>query len=78
MKTMLIFAASATFIFGTAFAREAVVGTIVPSHVARITAEHRVAQFNSTGEGGILCTTEYVPTRDEKGWYVRKDVDCEE
>jgi hypothetical protein len=78
MKTMLILAASATFMFGTAFAREVVVGTIVPSHVAKITAEHRVAQFNSIGEGGILCTTEYVPTRDDKGWYLRKAVDCEE
>ncbi len=78
MKKLLISTACAIFIFGTAFAREAVVGTIVPSHVARITAEHRVAQFSSTGEGGILCTTEYVPTRDDKGWYLRKAVDCEE
>jgi hypothetical protein len=78
MKTMLIFAASATFMFGTAFAREAAVDTIVRSHGTRTTAEHRIAQFNSTGEGGILCTTEYVPTRDGKGWYLRKAVDCEE
>ena len=78
MKTVLISAASATFMFGTAFALEAAVDTIGPSHVARITAEHRIAQFNSTGEGGILCTTEYVPTRDDRGWYLRKAVDCEE
>ena len=78
MKTMLVSAASAIFMFGTAFAREAAVDTIGPSHVARITAEHRIAQFNSTGEGGILCTTEYVPTRDDRGWYLRKAVDCEE
>ena len=78
MKTMLISAASAIFMFGTAFAREAVVSPIVPSHGARIAAEHRVAQFNSTGEGGIPCTTEYIPTRDDRGWYLRKAVDCAE
>jgi hypothetical protein len=76
MKTMLISAASAIFMFGTAIAREAVVGPIVPSYRARIRAEHRVAQFNSTGEGGVPCTTEYVPTRDNRGWYLRKSVDC--
>jgi hypothetical protein len=78
MKIVLISAASATFMFGTAFAREAVTSTIVLSDVAKITAEHRVAQFNSIGEGGILCTTEKVPTRDDKGLYLRRDVDCEE
>jgi hypothetical protein len=76
MKTLLTSAALVTFMFGTAFAREAAVDTIVPSHGARITAEHSVAQF--IGEGGILCATEYVPTGDDKGWYIRKAVDCEE
>jgi hypothetical protein len=78
MKPMLITSAAALFMFGTAFAREAVVSPIVPSQGARTAAEHRVAQFTTLGEGGILCTTETIPTRDDKGWYLRKAVDCEE
>jgi hypothetical protein len=78
MKTMLIFSASVICMFGTACAREAVVSPIVPSHGASIAADHRVAQFNSIGEGGIPCITEYIPTRDDRGWYLRKAVDCEE
>ena len=78
MKMMLISAASASFMLGSTFAREAVVSPIAPSHGASIAAQHRVAQFNSIGEGGIPCTTEYIPTRDDRGWYLRKAVDCEE
>jgi hypothetical protein len=78
MKKVLISTASAILMFGTAFAREVVVSPIAPSHRTTIAAEHRFAQFNSTGEGGIPCTSENIPTRDDRGWYLRKDVDCEE
>jgi hypothetical protein len=77
MKTMLISAAAALFMFGTAFAREAAVSPVAPSHGPGI-AKQRVAQFTTLGEGGILCTTESIPTRDDRGWYLRKAVDCEE
>jgi hypothetical protein len=78
MKTMHISAAAAAlFMSGTAFAREAAVSPIARSHGARI-AEQRVAQFTTLGEGGILCTTEIIPTRDDRGWYLREAVDCEE
>jgi opacity protein-like surface antigen len=78
MKKMLISVASAILMLGTASAREVVVSPIAPSRPITIAIEHRVAQFNSTGEGGIPCTAEYIPTRDDRGWYLRKDVDCEE
>ena len=78
MKTMLISAATSTILMlGSAAAREAVVSPILSPHEASI-AERRVAQFASTGEGGIPCTTEYILTRDDRGWYLRKEVDCEE
>jgi hypothetical protein len=78
MKTMLIAAASAISMLGSALAREAAVSPILSPHEASIAAERRVAQFASTGEGGIPCTTEYILTHDDRGWYLRKEVDCEE
>jgi hypothetical protein len=79
MNTMLISAATSTILMlGSASAREAVVSPILSPHEASIAAERRVAQFASTGEGGIPCTTEYILTRDDRGWYLRKEVDCEE
>jgi hypothetical protein len=79
MKRMLISAACAIFIFGTACAREATKSPTFILHAATIASARRVAQLNiAVGEGGVLCTTEYIPTRDERGWYVRKYVDCEE
>jgi hypothetical protein len=42
-----------------------------------IFAARHVAQSNSAvGATGELCTTEYIPTRDDRGWYVRRSVDC--
>jgi hypothetical protein len=79
MKTMLISATASTILtLGSAFAREAAVSPSVSPLAASIAAERRVAQFKSTGEGGIPCTTQYILTRDERGWYLRKEVDCEE
>ena len=78
MKTMLIAAASAISMLGSALAREAAVSPILSPHEASVAAERRVAQFASTGEGGIPCTTEYMLTHDGRGWYLRKEVDCEE
>ena len=78
MKTMLIAAASAISILGSALAREAAVSPIVSPFEASPAAERRVAQFKSNGEGGIPCTTDYILTRDDRGWYLRAEVDCEE
>jgi hypothetical protein len=78
MKTMLIAAASAISMLGSALAREAAVSPILSPHEASIAAERRVAQFASAGEGGIPCTTDYILTHDDRGWYLRKEVDCEE
>jgi len=81
MKTMLIAATASTVSMlglGSAFAREAVFSPIAPNQGGSIAAERRVAQFKSTGEGGIPCTTSYILTRDHRGWYLRKEVDCEE
>ena len=78
MKTMLIAAASVISMLGSALAREAAVSPIVSPLGAIPAAERRVAQFKSTGEGGIPCATSYIPTRDDRGWYLRAEVDCEE
>ena len=77
MNPVLIAAASAILMSGTAFAREAAVSPMVPSHGARV-AEQRIAQVTTLGEDGILCRTETIPTRDYRGWYLHKAVDCEE
>jgi hypothetical protein len=78
MKTNISAAALTLLMLGSSDAREAVVSPILSPHEASIAAERRVAQFASTGEGGIPCTTEYILTRDDRGWYLRKEVDCEE
>jgi hypothetical protein len=78
MKTIISAAALTLLMLGSAAAREIVVSPILSPHEASIAAERRVAQFASTGEGGIPCTTEYILTRDDRGWYLRKEVDCEE
>jgi hypothetical protein len=46
---------------GSALAREAFISPT--SAGTSIAAERRVAQFHSTGEGGIPCTTQYILTR---------------
>ena len=79
MKTILISAASALFIFGTAFAHEVVVGPHVPLHGA-IIVERRVGQLSSPSHAsGVLCGTKYVTTTSSDGHSTtRKSVDCEE
>jgi hypothetical protein len=58
MKTMLISATSASFLFGTAFAREVVVSPVVAPHGASIVERH-TAQLNSAARAsGVLCGDE--------------------
>ena len=79
MKTLLISTACAIFICGTACAREVTVSSTFTSHGSTTAAPRHVAQSNSAvGATGELCTTEYISTRDDRGWYVRKSVDCED
>jgi len=77
MTKLLISTACAIFICGTACAREVTLSSTFTSHGSTIAAAHHVAQSNSAlGATGELCTTEYISTRDERGSYVRKSVDC--
>jgi hypothetical protein len=79
LKRMLIAAACAIFIFGTACAREVTQSPTFILYGSTIIAARHVAQSNSAvGATGELCTTEYIPTRDDRGWYIRRSVDCEE
>jgi hypothetical protein len=77
MKKLLISTACAIFICGTACAREVTLSPTFTLHGSTIFAARHVAQSNSAvGATGELCTTEYIPTRDDRGWYVRRSVDC--
>ena len=90
MKTMLISATSAVFLFGTAFAREVVISRVVTPALAREVVISRVvtpqganiverhtAQLNSAS--GVLCGTKYITTTSSDGKRTtRKSVDCEE
>jgi hypothetical protein len=79
MKRALISVSCAIFISGTACAREIEQSPTFLLHGSSVIAAHRTAQLNSvTSVDGVLCMTEYIPTRDRSGWYVRKSVDCEE
>ena len=79
MKRTFISAACAIFISGTACAREVEQSPAFPLRGSGVIAAPRTAQLNSvTIVDGVLCMTEYIPTRDRRGWYVRKSVDCEE
>ena len=93
MKTMLISATSAVFLFGTAFAREVVISRVVTPAFAREVVISRVvtphgasiverhtAQLNSADRaGGVLCGTKYITTTSSDGKRTtRKSVDCEE
>ena len=79
MKTLLISSACAIFICGTTCAREVTTSPTFTPHGSTILAARQVAQSNSVvGATGELCTTESIPTRDDRGWYVRKSVDCED
>jgi hypothetical protein len=77
---MLISAACAIFIFGTACAREVTAGPTFILHGATIIAARRVAQLNSAAhEGAAPCTTTYIARiRGDGTSYIRKSVDCEE
>jgi hypothetical protein len=75
MNRLVISTACAIFICGTACAREVTLSPASALHGSTIF----VAQSNSAvGATGELCTTEYIPTRDDRGWYVRRSVDCED
>jgi hypothetical protein len=79
MKRLLISTACAIFICGTACAREVTLSQTPTFHGSTIFATRHVAQSTSVvGATGELCTTEYISTRDDRGWYVRKSVDCED
>ena len=79
MKTLLISTACAIFICGTACAREVTLSPTPTLHGSTLSAARHVAQSNvAVGPTGELCTAEYVPTRDDGGWYVRRSVDCED
>ena len=79
MKRLLISTDCAIFICGTACAREITLSQTPTFHGSTIFATRHVAQSTSVvGATGELCTTEYISTRDDRGWYVRKSVDCED
>jgi len=74
MKRTLITTACAIFIFGTACAREVTLSPTFILHGATVVTGRRAAQINTV----VGCTTRYIPTHDERGWYARKSVDCVE
>jgi hypothetical protein len=79
MKRLLISTACAIFICGTACAREVTQSQTPTLHGSTVFAASHVAQSTSiVGATGEPCTTEYISTRDDRGWYVRKSVDCED
>jgi hypothetical protein len=79
MKRFLISTACAIFICGTACAREVTLSPTFILHGSTIIAGRHFAKLNSAvGATGEFCTTEYIPTRDHRGWYIRRSVDCEE
>ena len=79
MEKLLISSACAIFICGTARAREVTLSPTPTLHGSTISAARHVAQSTSVvGATGEPCTAEYISTRDDRGWYVRKSVDCED
>jgi hypothetical protein len=79
MKKSLIPTACAIFICGTPCAREVTLSPTPTLHGSTISAACRVAQSNIVvGATGEPCTAEYISTRDDRGWYVRRSVDCED
>ena len=79
MNRLLISTACALFICGTACAREAALSPTFTPHESTILAARQVAQSNiAAGATSELCMTEDIPTRDDRGWYVRRSVDCED
>ena len=80
MKIILISAAAAIFISGTALAREVIVSPIASFHGASTIAKHRAAQLESAAREGVVpCTTRYITmTRGDGSSTTRKSVNCEE
>lgn len=78
MKMPFVAAASAIFIFGTGFAGEAMARENVGEPHATHHEAAVIVGVRVTRRDGVLCTTEYLPTRDDRGWYIRDSVDCEE
>ena len=78
MKTLLISTACTIFIYGTACAREVTLSPTPTLHGSTISAARHVAQSSVVGATGEPCTAEYVSTRDNRGSYVRRSVDCED
>jgi hypothetical protein len=77
MKNLLISTACAICICGTACAREVTLSsTFTPTGSTNAATRHVVQSNSAVGATGELCTTEYISTRDDRGWYVRKSVDC--
>jgi hypothetical protein len=79
MKIILISAALAVFISGTAFGRAVIMSPTAQLHAAKIPAEHRAAQLGTFAPGGASCLTKYVTTiRGDGSSTTRKSVNCEE
>jgi hypothetical protein len=79
MKTILISAAFAVFISGTAFGRVVIMSPTGQLHAAMIPADHRAAQLGSLVPGGASCSTKFVTTtRVDGSSATRKSVNCEE
>jgi hypothetical protein len=78
MKTIIISATLAIFIFGTAFAREVIVSPVYTIHGTIV--ERRTAQLSTADrEISVLCRTRYITTTSGDGnRTTRKSVDCEE
>ncbi len=79
MKIASTSAASAIFIFASVSAGEAVARETVTLHGPDVVAERHAEQRGKVAlVDGVLCITNNIPTRGDKGWYIRKDVDCQE
>ena len=79
MKTILISAAFAVFISGTAFGRVVIMSPTGQLNEAKIPQEHRAARLDSLTPGGASCSTRYVTTtRVDGSSTTRKSVNCEE
>lgn len=79
MKKILISAASLIFISGTTLGREVVVSPTASFHGASVLADHRAAQLQDAGGGGVRCTTKYITvTRGDGSSETHKSVNCEE
>jgi hypothetical protein len=80
MKIILISSALASFISGTAFAREVILTPSAPFNAASAPAEHRTARLeNPARAAGVFCSTTYVTTtRGDGSSATRKSVNCDE